>query len=296
MKGTTWLFTRGQLITFCCVLLMFFGGCSRSNVESPADFTREFVAELHKANPKVKVTVVKDLELKLLFPNSTNAFSSFLDNAYDIYKHDPTSKADVLARYVKANLNSVRDINERVDVSRVVPIIKDRPWLDEIAKTVADRENKKPFELVYEELNPDLVIVYAQDSPENIRYLVPKDLEDAKIKKTELRSLACTNLQRMLPEVQSEGANGFYMLTAGSDYNPSLLLLDHVWKDMQSKVKGDVLVAVPCREILIVTGSQTPNAPANLKKIASKAYAGSAYRITDKLFIYRNGKFSEWKE
>ena len=45
------------------------------------------------------------------------------------------------------------------------------------------------------------------------------------------------------------------MLKAGGDYEASLLLFDDIWRDGQVKVDGDIVVAVPAKDVLLVTGS-----------------------------------------
>jgi uncharacterized protein YtpQ (UPF0354 family) len=46
------------------------------------------------------------------------------------------------------------------------------------------------------------------------------------------------------------------MITAGGDYEASLLLFDDIWSGGQIKVEGDIVVAVPAKNVLLITGSQ----------------------------------------
>src|SRR4029450_9414253 len=112
------------------------------------------------------------------------------------------------------------------------------------------RGAKEVPEHVYEDFSPDLIVVYAEDSPKNIRYLVPKDLELAKIDRAELRALACENLKRILPKIERHGTDGLYMLTAGGDYEASLLLLDSIWSGGPNDVQGAGVVAVSERALM----------------------------------------------
>jgi uncharacterized protein YtpQ (UPF0354 family) len=144
--------------------------------------------------------------------------------------------------------------------------------------------------------NSDLIVLYAEDSPKNIRYLGPKDLERAHLARKELRNLACENLNRLLPKVERHGTNGLYLLTAGGDYEASLLPLDSIWGDMQEEVHGELVVAVPTRDLLIVTGSKDQPGIESVKKIVQKATAqNSPYRVTPKLFVRRGGRLEEFR-
>lgn len=270
-------------------------GCSKSGVETPRKFTREFAEALGKANPGSKISVVRDLELKI---SSAEGLEStlFLNNAYDVYRQDPDSKADVFRRFVAAGSGDLDIARGGVDRLRIIPVIKDRSWLEETRQALLSRGATKAPEYVCEDFSPDLVVFYAEDSPEKIRYLGPSDLESAKIPRSELRALACENLKRLIPDIESHGTNGIYMLTAGGTYEASLLLLDSIWSGGQMEVSGDVVVAIPTRDLLLVTGSRNPRGIEKLRQMAGTATAEGSYRLTRKLFVYRGGKFTEFLE
>lgn len=270
-------------------------GCSRSDVLSPSKFTGEFTDALRQASPGLKVEVIQDLELKVTTSDG-NTTTSFLNNAYDLYKHDPKAKDEVIQKYVAATLETLTSLNASADLdrTRIVPVIKDKAWLDDIRKSMKDRGAKEPLENVYEELNPDLIIVYAEDSPQNIRYFTPKDLEKAGIDQKNLRTLACENLKRLLPKIERYGTNGAYMFTAGGNYEASLLLLDSVWSDIQHDVSGDIVVAIPTRDVLLVTGSDDRDGLEKMRQTVKKISAQSAYKLTTKLFVRRDGNFVEF--
>jgi uncharacterized protein YtpQ (UPF0354 family) len=270
-------------------------GCSHSDIVTPGEFTREFADALRKACPGFKVTIVRDMELKVTGPDGHDS-TSFLNNAYDLYKQDPKAKADLIQRYVASGLESFNAVRDAVDRTRIVPVIKDRPWLEETRKELISRGAKEIPEPVYEDFSPDLVIVYAEDSPKNIRYFGPKDLEEADIKKSELRALACANLVRILPAIEQHGGNGLYMITAGGDYESSLLLVDSIWSAGKLEVKGDLVVAIPTRDLLLVTGSGDPQGIEKVKKMVNETVTNGSYRLTQKLFVYRNGRFEEFSE
>jgi uncharacterized protein YtpQ (UPF0354 family) len=282
-----------HLLHILLAALGFSSGCSRPDALTPRQFTREFAEALRKAGPGLTVAIVKDLELKVTCADGRDS-TFFLDNAYDVYKQDPQANAEVIQRFVTAGLETIATIRHGVDRTRIVPVIKDRPWLEETRQTVLSRGAKEIPEHVYEDFGPDLIILYAEDSPKNIRYLGPKDLELAKIERSELRALACQNLKRLLPKIERHGTNGLYMITAGGDYEASLLLLDSIWSGGQMEVKGDVVVAIPTRNLLLVTGSRDRQGIEKVKQLVKEASTGQPHRLTQKLFVHRNGRFGEF--
>ena len=87
-----------------------------------------------------------------------------------------------------AALETAGVARKEIDPNQIVPVVKDRPWLSEVRKAMAGKGDVK--ENVFDDLNSDLVVVYAEDGPTNIRYLSPADLEHARIPHSELRRLA----------------------------------------------------------------------------------------------------------
>jgi uncharacterized protein YtpQ (UPF0354 family) len=275
------------------IILTAFGlcsGCSESGIITPQQFTQEFADALRKSSAGLKVEVVRDLELKVTPPGGRD-FGAFLSNAYDMYKQKPKTKAEVIQRFIAGTLEAAGGLPKGVDRTRIVPIIKDRNWPVEARQEMV-RRGKEVNDFVYEDFNSDLVIVYAQDSPKNISYLTPKDLEKARIGRGELKAIACENLKRLLPKIERRGGEGLYMVTAGGDYEASLLVLDPIWTDGQMRVRGDFVVAVPTRDLLLVTGTEEPQGIQKVRQLAREALAREfSYRLTPKLFVYREGKF-----
>jgi uncharacterized protein YtpQ (UPF0354 family) len=270
-------------------------GCSKPDLLSPAAFTAEFAAAMQKSVPGIKIESIGELQLKMTATNGQES-TAFLQNAYDTYKQDPESKEAIIQRFVVSGVEAAAGeaISKELDRTRIVPIIKDRAWLEETKQALISRGAKHVPENVYDDLNPDLVVLYAEDSPKSIRYFGPEDLEAAHIDRKDLRKLACENLKRMLPKVERHGTNGIYMLTADGNYEASLLLLDSVWSDLRQDVRGDFVVAIPTREVFIVTGSQDAQGITKMKQIVEKATKEGSYRLTTKLFVLHDGKLDEF--
>jgi uncharacterized protein YtpQ (UPF0354 family) len=256
---------------------------------SPREFNRQFVLALTSALPSANITVKGDFEVTIKDAEGKEA-TVFLDNAYATYSQDQTRLQDVIATYV-SSLVEMRHRPPTFDRSRIVPIIKDRAWLEEIRKSLSARA-RPPDDIVFDELNDELLVFYAEDTPKNIHYLTPKDLETAGIDAAALRPLAVANLKKLLPRVELRTGPLVSMITAGGDYDASLLLFDDVWTNKALRVDGDVVVAVPSRDVVIFTGSNNKAGLEQLRQMAAKFTKQSAYRLTETLFIRRDGRFT----
>ncbi len=269
-----------------------FAGCGSH--DSPEKFTQTFVQHIGKAAPHLKITVRKPLELALV-DEAGKEQTMFLDNSYTAYRANPKDKKAIIQRYAEALLETGTML-QTVDKNRITPVIKDRPWISEIREEMKARGATNFPENVFDELNEDLVVVYAEDSPKNLRFLNAEDLASAGVKKEEIRSLAIRNLKKLLPPIKAEGGNGVFMFTAGGDYEASLILFDDIWKSRKIDVKGEFVVAVPSRDVLLVTGTGDPAGIAKLKDMVSKISSEAPYRISPHLYVFKDGKFERFRQ
>ena len=275
-------------------------GCSKQPQPSkpapptPSGFALEFIQTLKHAAPGITVTQAAELGLKLTSKEGYE-LQVFLDNAFSACKLDPSSKTEVIQKYVASTLESLKPPKDEIDRTRIVPIIKDRAWLAEVRQGLKERGSGEMEENIVEEFCGDLVIVYAEDTDQNIRYLSSESLEKAGIEKRSLRVLACDNLNRLLPSVERRGANGTYMLAAGGNYEASLLLIDSIWSGNQFDVRGDPVVSVPARDMLLITGSEDEDGLKKIRKLAADTISAGQYILIPDLFVFKNGKFQPFK-
>lgn len=263
-----------------------------SDALSPERFTEEFKAALSASLPEHFITVVEPLQLKVKDEDGAEA-TAFLDNAYSEYSLRQTSKADIISRYVASFVESTREA-ATLNPRQIVPVVKDRAWLKEVRRAMKDRGARSIKEQVIEELNQDLIIVYAEDGPQNIRFISAQTLQEAGLQREQLRELAIANLRRILPPVETANGPLVSMLTAGGDYVPSLLLLDEIWSGDNLRVSGEIVVAVPTRDVLLFTDSHNKDGVKKLRELAKKAAADGPYSLTDRLFVYRGGRFERF--
>jgi uncharacterized protein YtpQ (UPF0354 family) len=280
-----------RLICTLISCLCLVANCSSGDILNPSHFTREYAEALRNAAPEVRVEIVRDLELKVISKEGSIS-RRFLYNAYDNYKLNPKKRNAIIFEHVTAGLQ--QSTSETIDEQRIIPVIKDAGWLESAKHSV--RDIGEPDLPEYEILNDDLVIVYAEDSPKSIRFLGQSKVTKLKVPRSELKKLACNNLRRILPKMEHYSKAECYMITAGGDHETSLLLLDEIWSKDRIDVDGDFVVAIPARGLLFVTGTKHKEAIELLKGFSKKAYNDGPYRITPKLFVRRDGKFTRFEE
>ncbi len=263
-------------------------GANCAETLTPRAFTDEFARAVKAALPSSTVTAVGDLELAISDPNGRER-SLLLINAYKDYSSDPQRLGHLIRAFVAA-MTQPRSGQGKFDSSRIVPVIKDRQWLDDQRRGFKARGIEQ--EHLTDRFNNELVIVYVEDDPTRMRYIMTG--EDVGIDREKMRALAIENLRRILPKIELRSEGDVSLLSAGGDYDASLLLIDDIWSGGQIKVNGDIVVAVPARDVLLLTGSRSRVGLKQVRELAGKFAAQGPYGLTDTLFVYRNGRFAKF--
>lgn len=281
-------------------------------VLTPQAFTGLFSACLQHSCPQLDVQVTGNLELET-GDGGKNPRKAFLDNAYSVYLQNPSARDDVIDGFVASHLDLIESgISDDIDLQRIVPIVKDKAWVENLAQSLASHSSDEKAEPednsittaseekqtekfpvpVHESLNSELDVVYAEDSPHNIRYLNDANFSGLGIDPQQLRNQAIENLTSILQgEVEVHGGDGVFLVSAGGNYEASFLLFDEFWDSDVLEVEGDYVVAIPTRDLLLVTGSDNVDGIRRVRDVAGDASSNGAYTLTPVLFVRKNGAF-----
>jgi uncharacterized protein YtpQ (UPF0354 family) len=274
----------------CAAALTSFG---QKPVLGEREFTGAFAAGLQKALPATRISVVGPLELAVT-DGQGKTQSAFLSNVFALYVASP-GRLDELIATVAGGYVESRSGPDRVEAATIMPVIKDNAWVSGAMDLMRARSDKDFREPVHDKLNDRLVVFYVEDRPRAVQYLTEQRLAASGLKRADLRALALNNLQALIAVIRIQEGRGVYMVTAGGTYESSLLLLDDFWRARRIAVDGDYIVAIPSRDQLFVAGSKNHEAVARLRVIAARDYRDSADRLSEDLFIYRNGAFTRFE-
>lgn len=123
----------------------------------------------------------------------------------------------------------------------------------------------------------DLIIVFAQDLPDTIRYVKSRDLEGV-CEEAQVVSRAMSNLAARVPALEPVGSDGRYRIELDGFFDASLILVASDWIQPLA-LEGEPVFAIPCRDQLMVCGSANSEAVAELEEIASVIASSEAYGI-----------------
>jgi uncharacterized protein YtpQ (UPF0354 family) len=149
----------------------------------------------------------------------------------------------------------------------------------------------RPQEKIHEDINDELVVVYAIDTPSNIAYINADELESLGVERDQLRALAVRNLRGLLPKIEVQRGEKLSMVIADGNYEASLLLFSDLWARESERMRGEPVAAVPARDLLIFADSADAEAVAYLRQLAAKMRAEASYGLTDRLFVLRDDRW-----
>ena len=173
------------------------------------------------------------------------------------------------------------------------------PYLADVQPTpgtvlpVVTRASDEPLDELHapvlDEFVGGLFVGYSFGPPFGRRLITWQDLERIEVPRRVLAREAAHNLEARLGEAQIHGQPPAVML--GFDgLASSLLLADALWADLADAVPGDLVVGLPARDAVIVTGSESGPGLEKVRRAVNRVYfAGDRHLLTRDLFVRRRG-------
>lgn len=249
-------------------------------------FSNYYFEKLSKKVDKISLVNIETLQIKTQ-DNKGGKYSHYLNNAYSEYCLDPEELDEIIERYTNGSKNMYLG-KEPIKLDRIVPIIKDHRFVSELSDLTVDFEESH----VFEKYNSDLFIFYAEDLENTISYLQKEDLRSLNIDIFQLKELAINNLNLIIENIERNSNQGIFMLIADGNYESSLILLD-IWNHDNFPVDGDLIIAVPARDLLFVTGSNSITSIEELNNRIYEINETGDHIVSNKLFKMNDSNFFE---
>ena len=272
------------------VFVAGFLGAALAETLSPRAFTEEIANAIRTAVPSAKVWIERELEVEITYSNGQNVLAE-LAASYRAYRDEPERLRGIIDLHIeRLKTDEYAKGQIKLDHSKIVPVVKNRKWLEDAERRIK-AAGVKQTQLV-DDFVDDLVVAYAEDTDKIFRYIARHEYKG---RWENLRSLALDNLKRVAPKIQIHGVTKDVAgVSAGDDYTSSLLVVNGLWSSAERfKVKGDVVVAIPSRELILVTG--TENGKVNdFRRYVANVYARGQFPLSQTLLVYRNNRFTRF--
>jgi hypothetical protein len=219
--------------------------------------------------------------LKVNWPDGANSAIN-LANMWVECLQAPDERRSIIERFLRIVVNQQID-DERIDIQNILPLVREATWIEYLGD---EREG------VTEHLAGDLWVAYGIDRPESTAILRRTDAQKLRLEANELRHLALDNLARLLPDANIWQHDEWIEISANdSVYSCGLLLLDSFWDELETRVRGDLVVVVPTRDILLVTGSASSAGITAIRAEADSIIDNSHHVVSNTLLRRTNGQW-----
>ncbi len=174
------------------------------------------------------------------------------------------------------------------DRSCVVPRIKTLKFTAAL-KEMGIPDDQLPFT---QPLVADLLVTYAFDLPG----ASGAALAELGISPEETRSVAVENLRRVLPQIGTADVENVHRIVTGENLEACTLLAGPFWDQVATKMPGEIVVAVPSRDIVLFCSSQSPEGIANLRELSQGIVEeAGTHGLSERLLVWRQKKWAEFR-
>lgn len=276
-----------RVVTKILTLLNFVSCGFQSQLMNEERFTNYYFECISNKYPGVTYEISSSLTLKAT-KDGKEVFH-YLDNVFKEYKLEPKRLKETIDKYVEGSEELYKEQIE-IDINRIVPMIKPKKYLEIVTKLREEIKTEKS-DLVWETYNEELIIIYAEDKEKSISYFNQEDFEKSGIERRKLKDIAIENLSEIIPKIEKSGDEGNYMLIAGGTFEASMILMKDIWNSDNFKVDGEIVIAIPNRDLVFITGSNNSIQIERLEKIVEESYENGNHSITSKFFKWNGEKF-----
>lgn len=242
------------------------------------EFAHIFAERAEMLVPGVKATVTAELEVRIETRTDGGdlVVACYLHNALREFAADPAELDTIVKRYVGGGLENF--MAAKPSREQLVLVVRDK---------FSDHLRQWP-------LAGDLHVIYAFDLPGAVSYPSQEKLDRLGLDDVALKVLALDNLKRIRMAPQIASLPTFASVSSCDPYPPSLLLDDAFWSAELFPYRGDIVVIVAARDLLLVTGSQESEGLEAIAKIAHGIVAEVPYAISTVPIVRRNGAWQSF--
>ncbi len=137
-----------------------------------------------------------------------------------------------------------------------------------------------------------LMVGYTLGPPFGEHLVTWADLSRFATSRRGLQRRAAAYLDAMVGRVRIHGQPPALMLSFAG-FESSVVLADGFWADLARGVPGDLVIGVPARDVVIVTGSRSPAGLAKARRAVDRVFfAGGPHMLMRDLLVRRDGRWA----
>lgn len=191
---------------------------------------------------------------------------------------------DEVVYYVEEGLRAMTDTIQLTDhEKKIFPVIR-------AASFPVEAEEGIPF--LIDDHTAETKIYYAYDMGTTYRLIDSRIMEKEGWQPSRVREIALFNVRSLKTSVKEDhvAGNTFYFLNTNDGYDASRILNKGFLNEMEKKIKGTMVLAVPHQDVIIIADVQNNTGYDVLAQMAMSFFASGRVPITALSFLYENGE------
>jgi uncharacterized protein YtpQ (UPF0354 family) len=189
---------------------------------------------------------------------------------------------DEVVYYVRETLTVMNEKQELKDKEKsIFPVIR---------STSFPTESNEGVKLVFSDHTAETRIYYALDLGNTYRLIDEKMMEKESWTKDQLKEVSLFNLRSLKTSVKEDivAGNSFYLFNANDGYDASRILNENLLQSYKEKVEGEMAVAVPHQDVLIIVDVRNNTGYDILAQLTMSFFASGTIPITALSFLYED--------
>ncbi len=257
------------------------------NEISPAEFQQLLVTHLRDDGWQVEEVGALEIRVSAAGEKSPGLFN--LTNMYQHYLRGALigDIANALIRALGEAGAAAAEV-QPLDLQKLMPLLKPRALLDEVAKSKADAIAWRPF------ITDDVIVTLVLDFPQSVRYVKASEVEQLGPSIDDLLERALANLyERSSGEVYELGDDNtgkMFVLATQDGYDATRILIGPLLEKLAAQVSGELVIGIPNRDFLIAFGNANPLVVGQIGQQVKRDAQERTYPLTATLFTFRNGQ------
>ncbi len=139
-----------------------------------------------------------------------------------------------------------------------------------------------------------LVVGYSLGQPHGERIMTWRDFDRFGLSRRDLRRHAANTLDQAMASAQIVGQPPALMLSF-EGIESSALLCDDFWDSLEGSVPGSIVIGMPARDVVIITGSRSPSGLSKVRRAVDRMFfAGGRHLLTQHLLVRRQGTWNRF--
>jgi uncharacterized protein YtpQ (UPF0354 family) len=191
---------------------------------------------------------------------------------------------DELVEHVEEALRMMKEKVELTGMEKhIYPVIR---------STSFPTETKAGDQLVYKDHTAETRIFFAIDEEKSYRLVDETLLKEADWSQGQLEEIAMFNARSLSTDykVDTVAGNDFYFIAPQDGYDATRILNEAFLEEMHAKMKGEMAVATPHQDVLIIADITNKTGYDVLAQLTMKYFTEGRIPITSLPFIYEDKK------